>query len=227
MNKFAIIVAGGTGKRMNTETPKQFLPLNEKPILMHTLQLFNDYDTSIMIILVLPKGQIDYWRGLIKKHDFRVPHVIAEGGKTRFHSVKKGLKMITEKEGIVGVHDGVRPLVSYKTLKNCFETALQYGNAIPVVPAVESVRYQEPDKSNKALERDKVKLVQTPQLFDLYKLQKAYKQDYNLMFTDDASVYERLIPESLNLVEGNRENIKITTPQDLEIAKLFLKRNLY
>ncbi len=218
--KFALIMAGGSGTRMQNAVPKQFLDLEGKPVLMHTFNTFRQFDSSIEFVLVLPENQIENWERLCLKHSFNVPVKIALGGENRFQSVKNGLELIPS-EGIVFIHDGVRPLVSAKTLGNCYETAVEKGNALPVVPVAESVRWIEGEE-NKALDRSKYYLVQTPQTFQSSLIKVAYEQDYSEWFTDDASVLEstgaRIFP-----VEGNRENIKITFPEDLRVAALFLK----
>lgn len=221
MKKFVIIVAGGSGSRMGTEIPKQFLELCGKPVLMHTIQVFHDFDPESKIILVLPEDQQQFWKGLCLKHSFPLVHQIVSGGKTRFHSVKNGLSQISE-EGIVFIHDGVRPLVSKETLNRCFETARKCGNAIPVLPVNESLRKQEGDQ-NISVDRSKYFSVQTPQTFRSEQILEAFKHDFDPAFTDDASVAEKA-GFSIQMVEGNRENIKITTPTDLIIAEAFLKR---
>lgn len=216
MQKFAIIVAGGSGKRMQDRTPKQFLPLAGKPILTRTLMAFSVFDKNLSIILVLPEQQIDYWQETCKKNGFRLAHNLVAGGQTRFHSVKNGLRHINGNDGLVAVHDGVRPLVSTATISRCFHTAEKKGNAIPVIPLTESARKINGDKSL-AFNRDEIRVVQTPQVFRLDILNKAYEQEYEDCFTDDASVVER-IGHEIHLVEGNQENIKITTKMDLIVA---------
>lgn len=221
INNFVIIVAGGSGSRMGTEIPKQFLELCGKPVLMHTIQVFHDFDPESKIILVLPEDQQQFWKGLCLKHSFSLPHQVVLGGKTRFHSVLNGLSQITEK-GIVFIHDGVRPLVSKKTLERCLETAQKNGNAIPVLPVNESLRKQE-GNLNISVDRSQYFSVQTPQTFRSEQILEAFKQEFDPAFTDDASVAEKAgFP--IYLVEGNRENIKITTPIDLNVAEAFLKR---
>ena len=219
--KIAIIVAGGKGERMQTVLPKQFLEIQGKPILMHTLEVFFNYESSIKIILVLPATQIETWEGLCKKHAFNISHQIVAGGETRFHSVQNGLKSITG-SALIAVHDGVRPLVSSSTIGNCFDAAATYDAAIPVVDLVDSIR-QTNDNTSISVDRNAFKLVQTPQIFDSKLLEKAYKQEYSPLFTDDASVIEAL-GVNVRLVEGNRENIKITTSLDLQFAALLLKK---
>jgi 2-C-methyl-D-erythritol 4-phosphate cytidylyltransferase len=219
MKKFALIVAGGSGSRMKGDIPKQFIELNGRPILMHTIDVFRNFDSKFEIILVLPKDQNEYWKELCKMHDFKTDFKLAFGGETRFDSVKNGLDLISE-EGIVFIHDGVRPLVSQDTIQNCFNAAVESGNALPVVPVTESLRFAN-ENGNKAVDRAKYFLVQTPQTFKIDLIKKAYLQNYSHSFTDDASVLEKL-GETIHLVEGNRENIKITYPDDLIIANSFL-----
>jgi 2-C-methyl-D-erythritol 4-phosphate cytidylyltransferase len=219
MKKFVIIVAGGSGKRMGTEIPKQFLELSGKPVLMHTIQVFHNFDPEGKIILVLPKDQQQFWKGLCMKHSFSLVHQVVSGGKTRFHSVQNGLSQI-EGDGIVFIHDGVRPLVSIKTLDRCLKTAQESGNAIPVLPVIESLRKLEGEQ-NFSVDRSQYFSVQTPQSFRSEQILKAFEQKFDPAFTDDASVVEKA-DFPLFLVEGNRENIKITTPTDLIIAEAFL-----
>jgi 2-C-methyl-D-erythritol 4-phosphate cytidylyltransferase len=219
MKKFALIVAGGSGSRMKGDIPKQFMELNSRPILMHTFDVFRNYDEQLEFILVLPEAQLKFWKELCKKHQFTIQHKIASGGDARFFSVKNGLDLISE-EGIVFIHDGVRPLVSKQTINNCLVETLANDNALPVVPVAESVRYLDND-GNKAVDRSKYYLVQTPQTFKTEIIKKAYQQPFSSSFTDDASVLEAL-GGKINLVIGNRENIKITYPEDLLVAKSFL-----
>ena len=219
MKKFALIVAGGSGSRMNSATPKQFMEISGRPVLMHTFDVFINYDPGLEFILVLPKEQVKAWEDLCKKHGFNKEHKIAFGGETRFHSVQNGLDLISG-EGIVFIHDGVRPLVSVKTIENCFESAVKKGNALPVIPVSESVR--KVGKSGSfAVDRLKYLLVQTPQTFQVQLIKKAYNSATSISFTDDATVLE-VIGETIHLVEGNRENIKITFPEDLLFAGAFL-----
>jgi 2-C-methyl-D-erythritol 4-phosphate cytidylyltransferase len=220
MKKFVIIVAGGSGSRMGSEIPKQFLEICGKPILIHTIQVFYDFDPDCELILVLPATQREYWNELCITHSFTLPHQIVSGGENRFDSVRNGLKLI-DGEGIVFIHDGVRPLVSAETLERCFETACNLGNAIPVLPVTESLRKLE-SGGNISVERSLYFGVQTPQTFQASQILKAYLQPFDQTFTDDASVAERAGFE-IHLVEGNRENIKITNPSDLIIAEVFLQ----
>ena len=217
MKKHIIIVAGGKGLRMGGDIPKQFLPVCGKPVLMRTLEAFHVYDASIHLILVLPVSQQAYWKQLCEEYQFNLAHEIADGGETRFHSVKNGLALIKE-DGLVGVHDGVRPFVSQEVIARCYDDALSLKAVIPVVGVVETVRHLT-DEGSETVPRDQYKLVQTPQVFDVALLRRAYEQTYTDMFTDDASVVEAL-GEKVYLVEGNRENIKLTTPFDLKLAEL-------
>ena len=217
MKKHIIIVAGGKGLRMGGDIPKQFLPVCGKPVLMRTLEAFHVYDASIHLILVLPVSQQAYWKQLCEEYQFNLAHEIADGGETRFHSVKNGLALVKE-DGLVGVHDGVRPFVSQEVIARCYDEALSLKAVIPVVGVVETVRHLT-EEGSETVPRDQYKLVQTPQVFDVALLRRAYEQTYTDMFTDDASVVEAL-GEKVYLVEGNRENIKLTTPFDLKLAEL-------
>ena len=215
MQKHVIIVAGGKGLRMSGEVPKQFIALAGKPILMHTIEAFTRYDAHINTVLVLPEAQISFWQDLCKKHAFSRKYAIAKGGETRFHSVKNGLALI-DGDGLIAVHDGVRPLVSRETIERCFVAAAEYLSVVPVVDCVDSIR-QVIGTESISVERTAFKLVQTPQVFDVQLLKNAYEQSFSPAFTDDASVVESF-GAKIHLVEGNRENIKITTPFDLKIA---------
>ena len=218
---YVIIVAGGKGLRMGSDIPKQFLPIGGKPVLMRTLERFREYSPALQIILVLPKAQQDYWHKLCKDYDFKVEYVLANGGETRFHSVQNGLtKIPDDAEGVVGVHDGVRPFPSIDVIRNCYETARTAKAVIPVIPVVETVRHLQGNTSV-TVPRNDYRLVQTPQTFDIQLLKAANKQPYNDGFTDDASVVEAF-GFNITLVDGNRENIKITTPYDLKIAEVLI-----
>jgi len=218
---YVIIVAGGKGLRMGSDIPKQFLPIGGKPVLMRTLERFREYSPTLQIILVLPKAQQDYWHQLCKDYDFKVEYILADGGETRFHSVQNGLaKIPDDAEGVVGVHDGVRPFPSIDVIRNCYETARTAKAVIPVIPVVETVRHLQGNTSE-TVPRSDYRLVQTPQTFDIQLLKPANKQPYNDGFTDDASVVEAF-GFDITLVEGNRENIKITTPYDLKIAEVLI-----
>ena len=206
---------------MGSDIPKQFLPIGGKPVLMRTLERFREYSPTLQIILVLPKAQQDYWHKLCKDYDFKVEYVLANGGETRFHSVQNGLtKIPDDAEGVVGVHDGVRPFPSIDVIRNCYETARTAKAVIPVIPIVETVRHLQGNTSE-TVPRNDYRLVQTPQTFDIQLLKAANKQPYNDGFTDDASVVEAF-GFNITLVEGNRENIKITTPYDMKIAEVLI-----
>ena len=230
MTDYIIIVAGGKGLRMGSDIPKQFLPVGGKPVLMRTLERFREYSPTLQIILVLPKAQQEYWRQLCQQYQFPLPveegvrggsYLLADGGETRFHSVQNGLALIPDDaEGVVGVHDGVRPFPSIEVIRNCYETAREKKAVIPVIPVVETVRQLE-GATSFTVPRDDYRLVQTPQCFDIQLLKAANRQPYNDGFTDDASVVEAY-GFDITLVEGNRENIKITTPYDLKIAEALI-----
>lgn len=220
MKKFALIVAGGSGTRMNSDIPKQFLEIAGLPVIMHTINAFVKFDTEIEFILVLPESQLSNWRLLCEKHHFDIKHKTALGGTTRFYSVKNGLELIDE-EAIVFIHDAVRPLVSVATIQNCINCATTNGNALPVIQVTDSVRIADGGNNHPA-DRSKIYLVQTPQTFQTSLIKKAYKIAQGDNFTDDASVLES-VGSTINLVEGNRENIKITTPADLIVAEVFFK----
>ena len=225
MNSYAIIVAGGKGLRMGGEVPKQFLPVGGKPVLMHTIEAFRKALDDVHIVLVLPAEQHDYWLGLCMEYKFHSPELIANGGETRFHSVKNGLALLPDDaDAVVGVHDGVRPFVSAETIKRCYAAAAEGKAVVPVVPVVETVRQILPDGSSVTRPRDAYRLVQTPQTFPLALLRQAYQQPYSESFTDDASVVEALGREIV-MIEGNRENIKLTTPADLRFAEFITKNN--
>ena len=217
MKKHIIIVAGGKGLRMGGDIPKQFLRVCGKPVLMRTLEAFHAYDSFIHIILVLPISQQAYWKELCVEYGFGLAHDIANGGETRFHSVMNGLAMV-EGDGLVGVHDGVRPFVSQEVIARCYEEASVKKAVIPVIGVVETVRHLT-EEGSETVPRDRYKLVQTPQVFDAALLRRAYCQEYTDWFTDDASVVEAL-GEKVHLVDGNRENIKLTTPFDLKLAEM-------
>ena len=257
MSESVIIVAGGKGLRMGGDLPKQFLPIGGRPVLMHTLEAFERAIPGIRLVLVLPADQQAFWRDLCAKHHFTLPHTIATGGETRFHSVKNGLDSLSkphpltpspvgegetygDEGSLVAVHDGVRPFVSADVIRRCFAAARDHGAAIPVVPVVETLRQLRPpslrqplpsltgeglgERPSVTVDRSLYRLVQTPQVFQLPLLLRAFEQPYRETFTDDASVVEAL-GHPVTLVEGNRENIKITTPFDLTIAEALLHTN--
>ena len=219
---YVIIVAGGKGLRMGSDIPKQFLPIGGKPVLMRTIERFREYSGDLKIILVLPEAQQDYWQELCKKYKFQVEYQLANGGQTRFHSVQNGLALVPDDaEGVVGVHDGVRPFPAVEVIRDCYETARTTKAVIPVIPVVETVRHLEGEGSV-TVPRGDYRLVQTPQTFDIQLLKAANRQPYNDGFTDDASVVESY-GHAITLVEGNRENIKITTPYDIVVAEALCK----
>lgn len=219
--KYAIIVAGGSGSRMKSEIPKQFLLLGGIPILVRTLKTFLSIE-DLQVVLVLPQDSIDYWQK-IKGDYFEENHKIITviGGATRFQSVRNGLSSISAREGLVAVHDGVRPFISKEIIENSFLVAGQKGSAVVAVDSIDSVRLLENEK-NRAVDRNTVKLIQTPQTFDLNLLKKAFMTDEKPFFTDDASVVE-YFGQEIFLVDGDYRNIKITTPEDILIGETFLK----
>ena len=212
-----IIVAGGTGLRMGGDIPKQFLPIGGKPILMRTIDRFLQYDASMQVVLVLPESQQEYWKTLCGQYRFSQPYTLANGGETRFHSVRNGLAHVAPDVALIGVHDGVRPFVSIDTIRACYEEARRSEAVIPVADVVETVR-QILSGGSVTVPRSDYRLVQTPQVFSSSLLREAYRQPYTDFFTDDASVVERM-GHPVTLVAGNRENIKITTPFDLIVAE--------
>ena len=223
MADYIIIVAGGKGLRMGGDIPKQFLPIHGKPVLMRTMERFREYSEALRIILVLPKAQQEYWDTLCKEYAFDMDYQIADGGETRFHSVQNGSSLIPDDEqGVVGVHDGVRPFVSTEVIKRCYDTARTEKAVIPVTPVVETLRHINDNGSGSNVLRSEYRLVQTPQTFDIQLLKRANRQPYSEAFTDDASVVEG-IGQQVVMVEGNRENIKLTTPFDITIAEALLK----
>ncbi|MBP6066171.1 2-C-methyl-D-erythritol 4-phosphate cytidylyltransferase [Bacteroides sp.] len=220
MTRTALIVAGGKGLRMGSELPKQFLHIGNKPVLMHTLEAFHRYDADMELVVVLPREQQAYWKQLCQEHGFTIEYTLADGGDTRFQSVKNGLMLIGGL-GVVGVHDGVRPFVSQEVIARCYETAEVKSAVIPAIDVLETLRHLT-SKGSETVNRDNYKLIQTPQVFDVTLLKQAYAQTYSSRFTDDASVVEALgVP--ITLVEGNRENIKITTPFDLKVGEVLLE----
>ncbi len=220
MKRYAIIVAGGIGARFGSTLPKQFVPLRNEPILMHTIRAFFNCDNNVQIVVALPSEYISMWKDLCVSHRFDVPHNVVEGGETRFESVKKALFSIPESHGVVAVHDGARPLVSTKLIENSYLTAERCGAAIPVIPVTDSIRQLDRNGSH-ALSRESLVAVQTPQTFRLEILKEAYTAAYSPMFTDDASVAEFRGTE-ITLLNGEVENIKITHPVDIKTAEWIL-----
>lgn len=217
MKKYAIIVAGGSGTRMGSEVPKQFLILAGKPILMHTIQKFKSEVDEI--IVVLPQNQFDYWSGLCVQYSFSESVKIVAGGKSRFESVKNGLNVITE-NGIVAVHDAVRPFINQTIIQEAFNVAKEKGNAVVSVLLNDSIR-EVNETGNKAVDRSLYRLIQTPQCFEVNFLKTAYEQEEKSTFTDDASVAES-VGAKIYLTQGSYDNIKITTPSDLVIGEAIL-----
>lgn len=219
---YVIIVAGGKGLRMGSDVPKQFLPLGGVPVLMRTISRFAGAMPQAGIILVLPESQHDYWRSLCRSHSFTVSHTVTAGGDTRFASSRNGLMAIPpDADGLVGIHDGVRPFVSEDVIHRCYAAAREHGAAIPVVPVTDTLRLICPDGGGHNVRRDSYRVVQTPQVFDIALARRAFNRPYSPSFTDDASVIEAS-GHSVAMVDGNRENIKITTPSDLIIAESLL-----
>lgn len=215
-----VIVAGGKGVRMGSELPKQFIPIAGKPVLMHTIEAFYSFDNSIRIILVLPELHQEYWKGLCKEYTFDIPLLIATGGETRFHSVKNGLALV--ESGLVAVQDGVRPFASNELIKRCFDAAWDRMAVIPVISSTDSLREVLDNGDSRIIDRSKIRLIQTPQVFSAELLKEAYQTEYKDTFTDDASVVEAM-GMTIYLVEGEVTNIKITTPLDLKIGEAILQ----
>lgn len=215
-----IIVAGGKGLRMGGNVPKQFREIGGKPVLMRTIECFHRFDPAMKMILVLPEIQKAYWTELCRQYAFRIPYVLADGGDTRFQSVKNGLAMAAD-GGLTGIHDGVRPFVAQETIARCYAAAAETGAAVPVMPVVESLRKIETSENNRSVERAAFRIVQTPQVFRTDLLKQAYERPFQSFYTDDASVVEAA-GGRITLVEGNRENIKLTTPFDLKVAEALL-----
>jgi 2-C-methyl-D-erythritol 4-phosphate cytidylyltransferase len=216
-NRYAIVVAAGSGKRMGAPLPKQFLTIAGKPMLIHTLERLHSFDSNMHLVLVLHPDYFSFWKALTEEYRFIVPHTIVAGGQERFHSVKNAIDFIQDESAVVGIHDAARPLVSIDTLVRCFETAEQKGNAVPVIALNDSLRVVN-DTGNSAVDRSLYRLVQTPQCFAMNILRAAFDKPYQPLFTDDASVVES-IGHTIHLVEGNRENLKITTAEDLRWAE--------
>ncbi|MCP4552812.1 MAG: 2-C-methyl-D-erythritol 4-phosphate cytidylyltransferase [Bacteroidetes bacterium] len=220
-SKTVIILAGGIGQRMGQRVPKQFLLLDGMPILYYSLKIFKEFDANIRIILVLPEAYINDWKNLCVKHQINIEHKLVKGGTNRFFSVKNGVEN-TPNKGLIAIHDGVRPLVDLKTIRNVFETADSFGSAVPVIEINESVR-ELTEKGNRIINRKTLRLIQTPQVFHSTQLKKAYQQSYQEKFTDDANVVEAS-GEKIYLSEGNYENIKITRSIDLKFAEAILNQ---
>lgn len=219
---YVIIVAGGKGLRMGSDVPKQFLPVGGVPVLMRTISRFAEAVPGMGIILVLPESQHGYWDSLCREHSFAVSHTVVNGGDTRFASSRNGLMAIpADAQGLVGIHDGVRPFVSAEVIRRCYDAALSHGAAIPVMPVTDTLRLVSPDGGGHNVLRSDYRVVQTPQVFDISLARRAFDRPYSESFTDDASVVEAA-GHRVTMVEGNRENIKLTTPFDLKIAESLL-----
>ncbi|HVV55813.1 MAG TPA: 2-C-methyl-D-erythritol 4-phosphate cytidylyltransferase [Mucilaginibacter sp.] len=223
MKYYAIIVAGGSGKRMHSAVPKQFLQLNGIPVLMHTINAFHSCKTKPDIIVVLHPNSHTLWHELCEEHQFTVPHQLVSGGETRFHSVRNGIALIGDDDSVVAIHDAVRPLVNKEIIDESFECAEQYGNGIVAIKSRDSVR-QIRDNRSVSLNRDEIYLIQTPQTFRAGQLKNAYQQPYQESFTDDASVVEQT-GVNINLISGSYQNIKITYPEDIAIAEFLLREH--
>jgi 2-C-methyl-D-erythritol 4-phosphate cytidylyltransferase len=219
---FAVIVAGGSGTRMQSVLPKQFLELNGKPVLMYTLEAFNNSASSPQLILVLHTGYHDLWKELCAVHNFAIKHTLISGGETRFHSVKNAIDQITDKDVLIAVHDAVRPLIDPAVIDEAYSCAEAQGSAVVAVKSRDSVRQLHCDTSQ-SLNRDNIFLVQTPQTFQSALLKKAYEQPYDPKFTDDASVVEQS-GDKIHLIEGNYTNIKITFPEDIALAEALINK---
>lgn len=220
--EYALIVAGGRGTRMNSSTPKQFMLLDGLPVLMHTLKAFKKYSSEVNLVLVLPASEIEIWQSLVAKYKFELKHTIVAGGDSRFQSVKNGLDSIASTEGVVAIHDGVRPLVDANTIGASFRLAALHKCAVAAVRLKESIRQTDQD-TTKAVDRSGYRLVQTPQTFDLEVIKNAYRIREEASLTDDASVAEKA-GFKISLFEGSYDNIKITTPEDMIIAEALLNR---
>lgn len=222
MQEYVIIVAGGSGSRMKSDIPKQFLSVNGLPVLMHTMRAFAGYSAALRIVLVLPSEQFGFWEELCQKHDFTIAHQLVAGGETRFHSVKNGLSNISAaEECLIAVHDGVRPVIAPDIIANSFREAAGHGAAVVSVPLKDSIRIVGQNEGNKAMDRTLFRLIQTPQTFRSSWMRAAFAADYHESFTDCASVLEAW-GYQIRLIDGAYENIKITTPEDLRWAEIYL-----
>ena len=220
--EYAIIVAGGKGTRIKSALPKQFLPLCGKPILIHTLEAFYAYSPSIRIVLVLPEDDFETWEKLCREHAYQRPYLLQKGGDSRFQSVRNGLDLLSG-DGLVAIHDGVRPLVSEDIIGASFRIAAVHHSAVAAVRLKESIRLTDKD-TTRAVDRSMYRLIQTPQTFDLAMIKSAYNTREDSELTDDASVAERA-GVKISLFEGSYENIKITTPEDLIVAEALMRKS--
>ena len=222
LKEYAIIVAGGKGSRMGKELPKQFLILNNLPVLFHSIKAFYDYSNSLEIIIAMHPEYINDWKDLCIKYNLNIPHKITSGGETRFHSVQNALNAISTDNGYVAIHDAARPMINKDFIKDCFSAVKIEKAVIPYLDIHESLRKTE-NNTSKPIDRNKVKIVQTPQCFELNIIKKAYKQKFKTDYTDDATVYESLEQNSVHLIKGLKNNIKITVDSDLRLAEFLLK----
>jgi 2-C-methyl-D-erythritol 4-phosphate cytidylyltransferase len=220
MKKYAVIVAGGKGVRMGSAVPKQFLPLNGQPILYHTIKAFVDAYNDMQLVLVLPQDQLSYAQMVLQSFPERIDITIVAGGETRYHSVQNGLKVV-EQDSIVFVHDGVRPLVTKDLIQRCYSQAADKGSAIPAIPVADSMRVLE-DEDSRPIDREQMRIIQTPQTFRAEVILPAFAQEYQAAFTDEATVVEAY-GDTVHLVDGERSNIKVTTPEDMIVAAALLK----
>ena len=222
MQQHIVIVAGGSGTRMGSSTPKQFLELKGLPILMHTIFKMKEAMPNAEVVLALPEQQMEQWMRLVDKHQFKIQCHLVAGGESRFHSVQNALQKVSS-NSIVAIHDGVRPLVQVKVVQDCLQLARKKGNCIPTLEIQESIRKVSIER-NERVDRESYKIVQTPQCFQSDLILKAYQQEFSTLFTDDASVVEAM-GYTIFLCQGNKENIKITTPEDIILAKHYLQSN--
>lgn len=220
MKKYAIIVAGGTGTRMKGDVPKQFMPLSGKPVILYSVEAFHAYDPTLEIILVIHSEYLTLWEQLVRNFKVSIPHQVVAGGETRFDSVKNGLGLVNH-DGLIAVHDAARPIINKGFLESLFSAALTYGSAIPVLPVSDTIRVLDGNTSHQ-YDRTFLRAVQTPQIFKVSELQRAYTQSYQPTFTDDGSVMESA-GFLLHLTEGRTDNIKITHPQDIAVAEVLIK----
>jgi 2-C-methyl-D-erythritol 4-phosphate cytidylyltransferase len=223
MQEYAIIVAGGTGSRMKRDIPKQFIPVNGLPVLMHTIKAFRKYSKDLSIILVLPEDQFQFWTALCHEAVFAEPHTLVAGGNTRFESVKNGLDTIQNDISVVAVHDGVRPVIDTEIIAQAFIGAAQHGTSVTSVLLKDSIRLVKASGENSALDRSSFRLIQTPQTFRFDWMKHAFDQPFQDHFTDCASVLESA-GYPIHLIEGSYRNIKITTSEDLNLAEIYLQQ---
>lgn len=223
MKKAAVLVAGGKGSRMGGPVSKQYLPIGGMPVLMHTLQRFHEADSTIFLILVLPESDFPLWKSLCEEYKFSLDHLIIAGGNSRFQSVKNGLSALPFEDGLVAIHDGVRPFVKKEVILESFAEAEKSGSAIAVIDLKDSIRKVGENGESTFQERHYFRLVQTPQTFQIDKIKKAFQVDELPQFTDDATVYENQ-GWTVSLIPGNPENIKITTPEDLDYANFLVSK---